>query len=330
MLTRYGTLPDGTQTKIAEIYTSQEHSIDLTHIDFDAMKIIRRLRGKGYQAYIVGGAVRDLLLQKQPKDFDIVTDALPRKIRKLFWNSRVIGKRFRLVHIHFGEKIIEVSTFRSTGDEGNNVYGKMNEDAERRDFSFNALYLCPVKNQVVDYVGGFRDIQRGRVRPLMDPDASFEEDPVRMIRAVKYGAVTGFKLPTQLQNSIKKQAYRLGECSPSRLTEEVFKILETGWSEKIFYQCERLKILPQVLPVIAVKLDSFRKPFFQSLRELDTCGKEGEPAGRGPLIAALVRGMIFDDSSESVQEMFHRIKKLIQPITPPNKEVERACSILLH
>ena len=206
----------------------------------------------------------------------------------------------------------------------------MNDDAERRDFSFNALYLCPVKNQVIDYVGGFKDIQRGRVRPLMDPDESFEEDPVRMIRAVKYAAVTGFKLSPQLQNSIKKQAYRLGTCSPSRLTEEVFKILETGWSEKIFSQCDRLKILPQVLPVIADNLDNSRKPFFQSLRELDCLKKDEDSTARGLLIAALVRGMIIQNSSDSVQEMFHRVKKLIHPITPPNKEVERACSILLH
>ena len=148
MLIRYSTDSNGKPVEKAVIYTKKEHNIDPSSLDSDAVFVITRLRDSGFAAYIVGGAVRDLLVGRKPKDFDIVTDATPSRIKKIFRNSRIIGKRFRLVHIFFGEKIFEVSTFRSI-EEGSvgNVFGTMDEDVQRRDFTMNALYYDPIKEQ---------------------------------------------------------------------------------------------------------------------------------------------------------------------------------------
>ncbi|HUX51874.1 MAG TPA: polynucleotide adenylyltransferase PcnB, partial [Spirochaetia bacterium] len=157
MLIRYKKSESGSAVKQAEVYLKEEHNLSPGRIDPDALKIIRRLKNSGHSAYIVGGAVRDLILGNKPKDFDIVTDAAPARIRKLFRNSRIIGKRFRLVHIFFGEKLIEVSTFRAETSVGfMNVYGEIEEDVKRRDFTVNALYYDPEENTILDYHGGFR------------------------------------------------------------------------------------------------------------------------------------------------------------------------------
>ncbi|ULQ60030.1 hypothetical protein K7I13_01470 [Brucepastera parasyntrophica] len=168
MLTRYGSDAKGKAVRKASVYTKNEHNINKELIDPDAIRVISLLRNAGHDAYIVGGAVRDLLIGTQPKDFDIVTDAEPSRIRKLFRNSRIIGKRFRLVHIFYGEKIFEVSTFRSL-KEGSigNCFGSMDEDVLRRDFSLNALYYDPIKEQIVDYVNGVNHIRGHRLEPVI-------------------------------------------------------------------------------------------------------------------------------------------------------------------
>ena len=186
MLIRYSTDKNGRPVRKAVIYTKDEHKIPREKIDSDAFFVVSHLRNAGFDAYIVGGAVRDLLIGKHPKDFDIVTSATPSKIKRLFRNSRIIGKRFRLVHVFFGEKIFEVSTFRSIAEGSiGNVFGTMDEDVQRRDFSLNALYYDPLKEQVIDYVHGVEDIRRKLVRPIIPLDRIFVEDPVRMLRAVK-------------------------------------------------------------------------------------------------------------------------------------------------
>lgn len=185
MLVRYSTTEKGAHSKRAEIYTAKEHGIRRKDIDPDAIRIAHRLKSAGHSAYIVGGAVRDLLVGRVPKDFDLVTDAHPRKIKRLFRNSRIIGKRFRLVHVFFREKIIELSTFRSLDHQGeNNVYGTIQEDVLRRDFTLNALYYCPIEEIIIDYIGGVKDIRNRKIRPLIPLKTIFTEDPVRMIRAL--------------------------------------------------------------------------------------------------------------------------------------------------
>ena len=198
MLIRYGTDKNGDFIKKAVIYTQEEHLIPNNKIDPDALQIVNRLRDSGFTAYIVGGAVRDLIIGNTPKDFDIVTDATPSKIKKIFRNSRIIGRRFRLVHVVFGTKIFEVSTFRSIceGSVGNS-FGTIDEDVQRRDFTINALYYDPIQKQVIDYVGGMRDIKKHILRPVIPLDHIFIEDPVRMLRAVKYSATKPSSSPTR-------------------------------------------------------------------------------------------------------------------------------------
>ena len=188
---RYGKDKNGRPVKKAVVYTKEEHKIPLNKIDPDAIGIIRRLKESGFSAYIVGGAVRDLILGNNPKDFDITTDATPSKIKRIFRNSRIIGRRFRLVHVFFGPKIFEVSTFRSTAEGSiGNDFGSMDEDVMRRDFTLNALYYDPLQEQVIDYVGGVRDIRKGALKPVIPLDRIFVEDPVRMYRPFSFDSST--------------------------------------------------------------------------------------------------------------------------------------------
>ena len=215
VLYRYGTDGDGRLIKKAVVYTKAEHFITNKKIDPDALQIVNRLRDAGYTAYIVGGAVRDLIVGNVPKDFDIVTDATPSKIKRIFRNSRIIGRRFRLVHVVFGSKIFEVSTFRSNADGSiGNDFGTIEQDVMRRDFTMNALYYDPLQEQVIDYVGGVRDIKKHVLRPVIPLETIFVEDPVRMLRAVKYSATTDAKMTFNLRHKIKQSATLLNQVSP--------------------------------------------------------------------------------------------------------------------
>ena len=336
MKIRYDTTDSGTTKPVAKIYAKKEHGIDPQKIDQDALNIVRRLVEKGFRTYIVGGAVRDLVCDRRPKDFDIVTEAIPKEIKKLFRNGRIIGRRFRLVHVHFSGKIIEVSTFRalSNGDEeGNNVYGTIEEDVHRRDFSFNALYYDPIQEELIDFVDGFIDLQKRKMRSLIPLNKTFLEDPVRMIRAVKYSEQMGIKMSLFLRRAVKKYAPELERCPSSRLTEEMFKILESGQSEAIIRGMRAGNIFQYFLPVIDAHLNNKRgrekDSFFESLSRIDTRVQEKGENRRGRLIAALVEQVcIFPDEwenpTELFQDMFKEVKRLIEPLTPPNQEVEMA------
>ncbi len=340
MRIRYGAHGDKARP-VAKIYAAREHRIDKRRIDTDALKIIKRLSENGYAAYLVGGAVRDLLIDRYPKDFDIVTAAKPNEIKKLFRNARVIGRRFRLVHVHFTGKIIEVSTFRALRDAevenpeqyDNNVYGTMEEDVHRRDFSINALYYDPIHEELFDFVEGYGDIKKMRMRSLIPLNTTFIEDPVRMLRAVKYSAQLGFKIPFRIRRSIKKHSVELERCPPSRLTEEMFKIIESGHSAEIIRAMIRYRLLERFLPIIDTlvkdKKGREREEFFESLEKIDQRVKAKGESRRGRLIAALVEGVcMFPEEWENTtflfQDMFKEIKRLIDPLTPPNQEVEMA------
>ena len=228
MLVRYKKGDNGKNIAVAKIYNTKEHGIDLKLIDRDALWVVRKLKQSGFEAYIVGGAVRDLLIGCQPKDFDIATSATPRQVQRNFWNARVIGKRFKLVHLFFKDKILEVSTFRSGEDlskEGTSLYGTVDQDAKRRDFTLNSLYYDPTDGQLYDFNDALIDIKKKRIRSILELPASFIEDPVRMIRAVKYSVTTNFSLQGQIKRAIKKYPRQLSLVSTSRLTEEVGKII---------------------------------------------------------------------------------------------------------
>ncbi len=340
MLVRYAKNPDGQAVRQAVIYTKDEHSIDTADVDRDAIKIIRRLRGAGHHAYIVGGAVRDLLIGKKPKDFDIATDAQPNRIRRLFRNSRVIGKRFRLVHIFFGDKIIEVSTFRSETSAGfQNEYGDIEEDVFRRDFTFNALFYSPVSEKVIDYVGGVKDIRERKVRNVIPLDRIFSEDPVRMLRAIKYASSTRFKLPWKLRRTIKRSTDLLAETPYSRMTEELFKILLSGFAAPIVETCIDFGLFRHILPHFdeLMKRDSaFRGELLKRLVALDAEVGDGSEDRRSRAIAYLCADYLFAHSEIgsasriSFADGFGEIKRIIKPIVPPNKDVEMALVYLIR
>jgi poly(A) polymerase len=336
---RYGRSPSGALVKTADVYTADEHGIDPADLDHDAVKVIRRLHRYGHDAYIVGGAVRDLLLGKKPKDFDIATDATPNQIRKLFRNSRIIGKRFRLAHLLFRDKIIEVSTFRSEDSEGfKNVFGTIDEDVLRRDFTANALFLNPEDNTVVDYVGGVRDIRRRVLKPVIPLERIFVEDPVRMIRACKYAEAGGFKIPWNVRRRIRKDRSLLAETASSRMTEEVFKILNTGHAAGIVRQLIEYGLFSAVLPGVASRVsdDTYRETLLTRLGLLDEKRRDRGPLERADLLVFLVADYLLDHSPVAqkqripFREAYYAVKEFLSPVTPANKEVEQAINVIFQ
>lgn len=336
MLIRYGTSRSGKRTEVARIYTVDEHGITRDKIDKAARTITDRLVSAGHQAYIVGGAVRDILVGKQPKDFDIATDAHPRRVRRLFHTARIIGKRFRLVHVEIGGKLFEVSTFRSR--EGENSFGTLEEDVMRRDFTMNALYYSPDKEQILDYVGGYEDIRAGRVKEIVPLETTFIEDPVRMIRAIKYSAGAGFTLSQRFKSRIRKSRDELTRCSPSRMTEEVLKILQSGSAGAIFDMAMQLGIFGYMLSTIAEEINRSKgaaEGFSRSMAELDSDLRSSEAFPRSRLLLGLVEPFVTPvdpgggDRSAFYKEVFTEIKRYITPITPPNTDVHEAVKALL-
>lgn len=342
---RYSADRSGRPVEKAKIYTKNEHKIPLGKIDLDAVRVIQKLRESGFDAYIVGGAVRDLIVGKTPKDFDIVTDATPSRIKKLFRNSRIIGRRFRLVHVFFGPKIFEVSTFRSTVDGSvGNSFGTMDEDVMRRDFTLNALYYDPVKEQVIDYTGGVEDIKKGIVRPVIPLDKIFVEDPVRMLRAVKYGATTGCKLPHALKKKIRSSAPLLSPISPSRLTEEMLKIVNSGHAYDIVSGALDTDLYPYLQPAATDMIydnKNFAKKYLVSLKELDAFTAENPDSRLGEKLVYLIRDFIegLTDWSKEVStntaagdlytRTWSQCRNFVLPMNPQRTELEYAIRLVM-
>jgi poly(A) polymerase len=222
------------------IIPRSKHPISRRMIDEEALKVLYRLHRHGFLSYLVGGSVRDLLLGKIPKDFDVATNAHPHEINALFKNSRIIGRRFRLVHVFFkGGKIIEVSTFRSQSEfeevqtDGEDIiridsFGTPEEDALRRDITINGLFYNIADFSIIDYVGGIADLERRVIRTIGDPDERFQQDPVRMIRVIRHAARTGFSIKDQTYQAILQHREEIRKCSPSRLRDEFLRELKEG------------------------------------------------------------------------------------------------------
>lgn len=333
MKVRYKNL-NGKLKAVSRVYTEDEHSLDFKKIDPLAVRIVRQLQDAGYEAYIVGGAVRDILLGRSPKDFDIVTDASPRQVHKLFRNSRLIGHRFRIVHVFFANKIFEVSTFRSTAehsDYSDNNFGTIDEDASRRDFSINSLYYNPIDRTITDFNRSLNDLKNRRIRSLIPLNKTFIEDPVRMLRAVKLTALTGFSMTLSLRMAIKKYAFMLESVSSSRLTEEVNKILGSGCSEKIIRDLQKYGLLVYILPCLSVYVKYHH--LYDSLRILDSEVNEmkskGEDIPMSLMYYRLTAPFVTDSApelptEEVFKEIFRQMKVLVSPNTPPNHEIEKA------
>jgi poly(A) polymerase len=345
LLFRYGTATDGEIVKKAHIYTEQEHRIDPRRVDPDAAWVVRRLRKDGFHAYVVGGAVRDLIVGRTPNDFDIATDAHPQQIRRIFRSARIIGRRFRIVHVYCGrEKIIEVTTFRSRGSmevsedhvsaDPNNRFGTMEEDAERRDFTINALYYCPVEQHVIDYVGGYEDIRQRRLRTLVPADASFSEDPVRMIRAVKYASLMGLPVPLFMSSLIRRSRESLLTCSRERVTEEVYKILTSGGAAGIFEMGFKLRLFETIFPAIAANLREQRSKLtasslWERLCRLDDSHAAGKELPRSSMFAFLFQDLIAgrDDLLRDPEARFliqQYLRSAAEPLFPSKRDLMEA------
>lgn len=341
MLIRYQSGPDGKPVKKAIVYTEREHGIDVNDVDPDAVRIVERLRHNGHAAYIVGGAVRDLILGRIPKDYDIVTDAEPPRIKKLFYRSRVIGKRFRLVHVYVGPRIYEVATFRSivNGTVGN-TYGTIDEDAHRRDFSMNALYLDPLEGKLVDYVGGLKDMRARRIVPVIPLKTIFSEDPVRMIRAVKYAVATGFTIPFLTRMAIHRNAPLLAGASISRLGEEATKIFYSGNATAIIESLASYGLLKPIMPGIEAALSAHgdaAASMRANLRELDAHVAETGDKTLGILLSFVVRDAVAaaealpaPDAQIAFRNALDAAREFLAPLTMPRIEVEAAVSAVFR
>jgi len=236
-----------------EILRRSFHNISRKNFDEDALKVMYRLNRNGFKAYLVGGAVRDILLGKKPKDYDIATDAKPGQIRKLFSNSFLIGRRFKLAHIRFkGDKIIEVTTFRREPLDGSdedihNTFGTPKEDAFRRDITINALFYNIADFSVIDYVGGLNDIKKGIIRIIGEPHTRFKEDPVRILRVLRHSARLSFRIHHETASEIFQSRHLLKGCSGARMYEEICKDMKSGHLMPVFSQFDLFGILPYLL-----------------------------------------------------------------------------------
>jgi poly(A) polymerase len=293
------------------VYARAEHGISRAQIDDNALKVMYRLRSAGYQAYLVGGCVRDLLLGREPKDFDVVTDAHPEAIKSVFRNCRLIGRRFRLAHVHFGRDVIEVATFRALStveeDEGSggdrvlengrilrdNTYGTIEEDAWRRDFTVNALYYNIQDFSVVDYVGGMEDHKAGVLRLIGDPEQRYREDPVRMLRAVRFATRLGFLIHPDCAEPLTRLAPLLAEIPAARLYDEVIKLFMAGYGLQNFEQLRHYDLFYQLFPLtdecLSLEDQAYPLTFVaKALENTDARIAEGKPVAPYFLFAALL------------------------------------------
>jgi poly(A) polymerase len=259
------------------ILTRPEHGVSRKNINPDALKVLYRLKNSGHLVYLVGGGVRDLLLGRRPKDFDIGTDAHPHEVKKLFRNCYVIGKRFRLCHVRFGQHVVEVSTFRrkSEAAEGDtlirhdNTFGTPEEDAFRRDFTVNALFYDIASFSVIDYVDGLKDLRDHVIRTIGDPDVRFREDPVRMLRAVALGTRLGFRIEDATLEAIHALRGEIVKSSPARILEEIYKILRQGAATATMMRLHETGLLAYLMPEADAMLRGDATELLASLARLD-------------------------------------------------------------
>ncbi|HLQ00997.1 MAG TPA: polynucleotide adenylyltransferase PcnB [Burkholderiales bacterium] len=277
----------------------EQHGVGREAISHGARRVCEGLQSEGYQAYVVGGAVRDLLLGLKPKDFDVATDAYPEEVHKLFRRSRLIGRRFKLVHVMFGDETVEVSTFRArtaaeTDEHGrvlrDNIYGTREDDAIRRDFTVNALYYDPASETLLDYHNGLRDLRRKSVRVIGDARARYREDPVRMLRAARFAAKLGFTLDERTRKPISEMAHLLENVPPSRVYEEMQKLLLSGHAATSLRQLRSEGLHRGLLPLLDVM---FEQPMGErfvtlALEQTDSRVRSGKSVSPAFLFAALL------------------------------------------
>lgn len=255
-----------------------DYNLSRQSISVNAQKVMQRLNSSGHESYLVGGGVRDLILGGAPKDFDIATDATPEQIKKLFRNSRIIGRRFRIVHVRFGREVIEVTTFRGSDSESqhqiesetgqllrDNVYGDLQSDALRRDFTANALYYSMNDGVIYDFSTGLEDIEQRQLRMIGSPETRYKEDPVRLLRAIRFAAKLGFVIEANTATPIKLQAELLTHVAPARLFEEMTKLFLNGYATATYHLLLEYQLLQQLFPGTLRVID--KQPEYRNLIE---------------------------------------------------------------
>jgi tRNA nucleotidyltransferase/poly(A) polymerase len=327
------------------VYTKNEHGIDKRLIDQDALKVLRRLSQNGFKARLVGGGVRDLLLRKTPKDFDIATDATPNEIRRVFNNSRVIGKRFKLVHVYFGRgKIVEVATFRASEDtseeEGpakslqtDNTFGTEETDARRRDLTVNGLFYDADTETVIDYVEGMTDLKQGIIRIIGDPSTRFVEDPVRMLRVIRHAVRAGFMVSADTWQSLLEQRELINICAPMRLYEEFKKDIGSTYALPILRLLRQGGLLQLLIPEITGASLKHGHSLSQLLRNLDLYHEVHEETPFSLFLSGLIiclheGGLTGEDppSDEELETLLS--EKFRNPLSVPRRIKENSLSIL--
>ncbi|CAG0953996.1 Poly(A) polymerase I [Methylophilaceae bacterium] len=299
-----GKKPKGISQQNAKVIPRSTHGIDRKLLSTAALKTTEGLQKAGFEAYVVGGAVRDLLLKRRPKDFDVATNATPEQVNRVFRRSRIIGRRFRLVHVIFGDETVEVSTFRGShlADDDNartaesgrilrdNVFGNQEEDAVRRDFTANALYYDPATEEVLDFHNGVADIKAGVLRMIGDPATRYREDPVRMLRAIRLSAKLGLKLDAATETPIPKMADLLKDVPESRLFDEMLKLFLSGHAMESARELRRHGLHHGLLPLLDVVLEQPMGERFVNLALQNTDDRvlADKPVSPGFLFATLL------------------------------------------
>ena len=341
--------PDEVTPAIAEVTSAAtdgvvidrgEHPISRRSIPENVLKVLYRLHRSGYRAYLCGGSVRDLLMGRTPKDFDVVTDAHPSEVRRLFRNSRIIGRRFRLVHILFQDQVVEVATFRREPDKAvqapdseeeedflitdDNTFGSPLQDAKRRDFTINALFYNIADFSVIDYIGGLDDLTEGRVRVIGNPDLRFREDPVRMMRAIEFASRLGFEIEAETYQGILRHRNEILKASAPRVSEEILELLRRGWSRGAFRLMVDTGLLQPLLPEIynVIKGDDTAY-FWKMLEVLDRTVQSGRRISDAVLLSVLMLPWVIDeiekeearrDQRMRIGEVIVFIRELITPL----------------
>ncbi|WP_426415869.1 polynucleotide adenylyltransferase PcnB [Aestuariirhabdus sp. LZHN29] len=292
------------------IIPRDHHTVSRKRISDNALKVLRRLNEGGFESYLVGGCIRDILLGHHPKDFDVATSATPEQVRGLFRNSRLIGRRFKLVHVQFGREIIEVATFRAdhssaggrkdkskVADSGrilrDNVYGNIEQDAIRRDFTMNALYYTSEDFSIHDYTDGLRDIKQRKIRLIGDPVTRYQEDPVRMLRAIRFAAKLDFEIEKATAAPIRRLAPSLGDIPAARMFDEILKLLQAGRGLKTFALMQEYHLFQPLFPATHTALES--DPYYQrmierALHNTDERLRQHKPVTPAFLFATLLWG----------------------------------------
>lgn len=318
------------------IITRQEHGISRKLMSPNALRTLYRLKDNGFVGFLVGGCVRDLLLGREPKDFDVVTNATPNEVKKMFRNCRLVGRRFRLAHIHYRDEIIEVATFRSQAadeeepepkeaegaeqrqrhprmlkdDDGmilrDNVYGTPEEDALRRDFTVNSLSYNIADFSIIDYTGGLADLNAGIIRTIGDPAVRFQEDPVRMLRAVRFAAQLAFTIEENTRRALEAAADTIARSAPPRLYEELLKLFLSGEGAKCYDLLRRTGLFAALFPVFSDWLGAERDGFPHTrFGEMLACVDSRIQQGHGvspPLLLALLFGEYIDEKAERFRQ----------------------------